>query len=61
MRQIDRNAVNNGIKIELMMENAGKALALFLKGRFGDLYGKKIVCVVGKGNNGEESLHKYDT
>lgn len=52
MRQIDRNAVKNGIKIELMMENAGKALALFLKGKFGDLCGKNVVCVAGKGNNG---------
>lgn len=52
MRRIDRNAVKNGIKIEFMMENAGKALALFLKNKFGDLCGKNVVCVVGKGNNG---------
>lgn len=52
MRRIDRNAVKNGIKIELMMENAGKALVLFLKGKFGDLCGKNVVCVTGKGNNG---------
>lgn len=52
MRQIDKNAVKNGIKIDLMMENAGNVLAKFLNNRFGSLYGKKIVCVVGRGNNG---------
>lgn len=52
MRLIDKMAVSNGIPIELMMENAGRAIASSLKNRFGDLYGKKILCIAGKGNNG---------
>lgn len=52
MRKIDSEAVRSGIKIELMMENTGKALASTLKQRLGDLSGKKIVCITGKGNNG---------
>ena len=52
MRKIDSEAVRSGIKIELMMENAGKALATTLRQRLGDITGKKIVCIAGKGNNG---------
>lgn len=52
MRKIDSNAVRKGIKIELMMENAGNALATTLRQRLGDITGKKIVCIAGKGNNG---------
>ncbi|MDC8453639.1 MAG: hypothetical protein LV477_12115, partial [Candidatus Nitrosotalea sp.] len=52
MRKIDSEAVRSGIKIELMMESAGKALANTLRQRLGDITGKKIVCIAGKGNNG---------
>lgn len=52
MRKIDSEAVHSGIKIELMMESAGKALANTLRQRLGDITGKKIVCIAGKGNNG---------
>ena len=52
MRKIDKLAVSNGIPIELMMENAGRSIAVSLKNRFGDISGKNILCVVGRGNNG---------
>lgn len=51
MRLIDRLAVRNGIPIELMMENAGKALALHVKNKFNSTR-KSALCIAGKGNNG---------
>lgn len=52
MRKIDQAAVKSGIPIELMMENAGKALALYIKNKFKDSPEKKVLCIAGKGNNG---------
>ncbi|MDE1765590.1 MAG: NAD(P)H-hydrate epimerase [Thaumarchaeota archaeon] len=52
MRKIDEAAVRSGILIELMMENAGKALALHIKNKFKDPPRKTILCIAGKGNNG---------
>lgn len=52
MRKIDEAAVRSGIPIELMMENAGKALALHIKNKFKDSSRKTILCIAGKGNNG---------
>lgn len=52
MRRIDQDAVKAGMPIELMMENAGKSLAMHVKTKFNDLSGKRILCVAGKGNNG---------
>jgi NAD(P)H-hydrate epimerase len=52
MREIDMAAVRKGIPIELMMENAGKALALCVKNKSKYLSGKKVLCIAGKGNNG---------
>ncbi|MDE2589966.1 MAG: NAD(P)H-hydrate epimerase, partial [Patescibacteria group bacterium] len=52
MRKIDEAAVRSGIPIELMMENAGKALALHIKNKFKGTSRKTILCIAGKGNNG---------
>ncbi len=52
MRRIDKEAIQMGLPVELMMENAGKALAFHLKNHFKDLHNKRIVCIAGKGNNG---------
>lgn len=56
MRRIDRHAVKAGMPIELMMENAGKSLAMHVKTKFNDLSGKRILCVAGKGNNGGDVI-----
>ncbi|MDE1767200.1 MAG: NAD(P)H-hydrate epimerase [Thaumarchaeota archaeon] len=52
MCKIDQAAVRSGIPIELMMENAGKALAFHIKNKFKGTSRKTILCVAGKGNNG---------
>lgn len=51
MQEIDKRAVKYGIPIEFMMDNAGKSMAFHIKNKFPDI-STKIVCVIGKGNNG---------
>ncbi len=51
MNAIDKAAVRYGMPIELMMENAGRAISLEIKKRFQNSR-TKIVCLAGKGNNG---------
>lgn len=55
MRQIDANAVNLGLPIQVMMENAGNTLARHLKDVI-DVKNKHIVVICGKGNNGGGGL-----
>ena len=53
MREIDRLAVEYGISILQMMEIAGRSIALHAREMVGP---SKIVCLVGKGNNGGDAL-----
>ena len=52
MQTIDKKAVKYGIPIELMMENVGKAIAMYVFQKFSRLEEKNIVCISGVGNNG---------
>ncbi len=52
MRKIDQAAIKSGIPVELMMENAGKALTLYIKNKFKNPSRKTVLCIAGKGNNG---------
>ena len=52
MQTIDKKAVKYGIPIELMMENVGKAIAMYVFQKFSRLGEKNIVCISGVGNNG---------
>jgi len=52
MRAIDKAAVKYGLPIEFMMENAGRGITSYFEKRISTMKNKKIVCVVGKGNNG---------
>lgn len=52
MKIVDKKAVNYGIPIELMMENAGKAIAVHILQTFQNMESKNIVCISGWGNNG---------
>lgn len=52
MKIIDQNAMNYGIPVELMMENAGKAIAVHVFQKFPKLEKKNITCISGWGNNG---------
>ncbi len=55
MRKIDANAVSLGLPIHVMMEDAGNALARYLKDVL-NLRGKRVVVICGTGNNGGGGL-----
>ena len=57
MREADRLTTERyGISSLQLMENAGAAIAEFLKEKFPDLAQRKIVVLCGKGNNGGDGL-----
>ena len=56
MREIDRQAAGAGLTTEILMENAGRAVAEETKKLLGNVIGKRIVVVVGPGNNGGDGL-----
>ena len=45
-----------GISHLILMENAGRSVAEIVKNIFGDLEGKKIAVICGKGNNGGDGF-----
>lgn len=53
MSNIDKRAIEEfAIPGEVLMENAGKAVADKTEKCLGDMFGKKVLVVCGKGNNG---------
>jgi NAD(P)H-hydrate epimerase len=58
MRRIDTIATGEfSLGLELMMENAGRSLALFAKGMLLDEHAKgRVCCLIGGGNNGGGGL-----
>src|SRR4030088_1174121 len=57
MREADRlTSERYGISSLQLMENAGAAIAEFLREKFASLAQKKIVVLCGKGNNGGDGL-----
>src|SRR3977135_4592169 len=57
MREADRLTTERyGISSLQLMENAGAAIADFLREKFPDLAQRKIVVLCGKGNNGGDGL-----
>ncbi len=56
MKLIEENCERLGVSLLLLMENAGRSLADYLKTRFEDLKGKTIVVVAGTGNNGGDGF-----
>jgi NAD(P)H-hydrate epimerase len=59
MKDLDDELVNAfGIDLLLMMENAGKSLALLAREMLGNVSTarRRIVCLIGKGNNGGGAL-----
>ncbi len=55
IRRIESTAVESGFSETRMMENAGSAASKIIEERF-DITNKKIVIVVGKGNNGGDGF-----
>lgn len=57
MREADRLTTERyGIAGKELMENAGTAIAEFLREKFADLKSRKILVLCGKGNNGGDGL-----
>jgi NAD(P)H-hydrate epimerase len=57
MREVDRLSTERyGIPSLQLMDNAGTRVVEFLESRFGDLRGRKIAILCGKGNNGGDGL-----
>lgn len=55
MKEVEKRAEEDGIKPELMMENAGRGLVDVLSQRF-DLEEKKVAIACGTGNNGGDGF-----
>lgn len=56
MKELERNAAENGLSYEKMMENAGTGLAAVIQDRFGRNGQKSILGLIGSGNNGGDAL-----
>lgn len=57
MREIDSAAIEEfGIDVLSLMENAGVATAILARRLMGGITGKKVACLIGKGNNGGDGL-----
>jgi hydroxyethylthiazole kinase-like uncharacterized protein yjeF len=64
MQQAERDCAKFGISLDMLMENAGKAVAGETRGILGDLKKQNVLVLVGPGNNGGDGLvtarHLYD-
>lgn len=56
MREIEKAADAGGLSYATMMENAGRAVAQAIQRYSGDLEGKRILILIGPGNNGGDGL-----
>jgi hydroxyethylthiazole kinase-like uncharacterized protein yjeF len=56
MRHIDRMAGELGVTTEMLMENAGRAVAEEVRKAAGSVVGKRVLVLVGPGNNGGDGL-----
>ena len=56
MAEADRRTIAAGTPVEVLMERAGRAVAWTVRRRCGGTYGKRVVIVCGKGNNGGDGL-----
>jgi NAD(P)H-hydrate epimerase len=54
MRVLDAEAVTDGTPMEVLIARAGAAVARAAKRMMGGLYGRSVVVVTGKGNNGAD-------
>jgi NAD(P)H-hydrate epimerase len=56
MAEADRRTIAAGTPVEVLMERAGRAVARAVRRRLGGVYGRRVVVVAGKGNNGGDGL-----
>lgn len=56
MRQIDRECIERGTPANVLMENAGKAVAEETRNFLESLNDRHVLCLIGSGNNGGDGL-----
>jgi len=56
MRQIDQECAKFGLPTNVLMENAGKAIAEETKRLLGAIDQQRILLLIGPGNNGGDGL-----
>ncbi|MFN8035051.1 MAG: NAD(P)H-hydrate dehydratase [Acidimicrobiia bacterium] len=56
MAEADRRAVASGTAASVLMDRAGRAVAWAVRRRLEGTYGRRVVIVCGKGNNGGDGL-----
>jgi NAD(P)H-hydrate epimerase len=56
MRVLEESAVQAGVSLDSLMENAGLAVAGWIRDRLGYLHSRRILVLVGPGNNGADGL-----
>jgi NAD(P)H-hydrate epimerase len=56
MQALEKEADASGLTYELMMENAGNSLAEEIKIAYSQIINRKIIALVGSGNNGGDAL-----
>jgi len=56
MKEIDKATIDFGLPGRILMENAGRGAAQALIRRFGDIAGKKVGVLAGRGNNGGDGF-----
>ena len=56
VREIEGQAVKAGVSLETLMENAGRAVAAEVKQVLSGAIGKRVLVLVGPGNNGGDGL-----
>ena len=61
MAEADQRTIAAGTAVEVLMQRAGRAVAWEVRQRLGEAYGKRVVVVAGKGNNGGDALIAADT
>lgn len=54
MRRIDDRAVTSGVSLDTLIERAGWAVARTARRMLGGTYGRRVLVVVGPGNNGAD-------
>ncbi|MCJ7769936.1 MAG: bifunctional ADP-dependent NAD(P)H-hydrate dehydratase/NAD(P)H-hydrate epimerase, partial [Dehalococcoidales bacterium] len=56
MRRVEQECAKSGISTDILMENAGKAVASEIRRILGKIETKRILLLIGPGNNGGDGL-----
>ena len=56
MRRLEQRAVEAGVSLDELMENAGQAVAHEAVAHLGETLGARVVVLIGPGNNGGDGL-----